>query len=246
MARETIAASATSSRLGDLPSFISRAAARSRSLRVRLFWFGRPFSASAISAAAIAAGWRRDRARHSPGRCRRSLNSTTWSRRNSSGRPWPSSPKRPADRAAAPDAVVDHEILAIEPPGRAHLAIGEIGELGQVEMTDVSPALRRPGRPADNVMLDVGRSAWRARPRHCLRPRSRKLVQLRIHLRAGQRHRPSPSERVGWSNNEIYISCQDTCLVIIQRARAAAWIAEQGGRDERHDQPPPAPAPRPW
>ena len=129
-----------------------------------------------------------------------------------------------SDRTPAPDAVVDHEILAIETARRAHLTVGEIGEERLVEIADVVPALCRTGRPADDVMLHVGSK----RGEHAIDIVSgleaEMLVQLRIHLRTGQRHHLSPSLQIERSSNETIVSRQETCLVAQRRAGSSLGL----------------------
>src|SRR5689334_3315285 len=63
----------------------------------------------------------------------------------------------PADGLAAPDRLIDEETVAVEPLRARHLAIDEVSEQRFIEGPRRLATACRPGRPADDVMLNIRR-----------------------------------------------------------------------------------------
>src|SRR3954470_16592742 len=59
-------------------------------------------------------------------------------------------PERPPRRAAAPDRIVDHEILAVQAARGADLAVGQVGEQCFVKRPRAFAAMCRAHWPADD------------------------------------------------------------------------------------------------
>src|SRR5688572_19448084 len=128
-----MAASATSSRLGLTPPCISCAAASSRALRVRRFWFERP-AASSIS------GLRQlleDRGQVQPDVL--ALHASVGGilhhvQQAELERPAAAfEPERSAYGATLPLRFVDQEVFAVQPPERREPAVGQVREQRLVE-----------------------------------------------------------------------------------------------------------------
>jgi hypothetical protein len=102
--------------------------------------------------------------------------------------------ERPARRLAGPDAVVDHEIVAVEPAQAAHLAVAEIGEERLVELARRLAAAGRPGRPADDVVLGILVQRGEHPVDIVARLEAEMRVERGVHLFPGQSHFPPPIE----------------------------------------------------
>ena len=96
--------------------------------------------------------------------------------------------ERPARRLAAPHRLVDQEVVAVEAADALDLAVRQVGEQRLVERPGGIAAVGRAGRPADDVVLGIGRERRQHPGDVVLRLEGEVLVHPPIHLAAAHCH----------------------------------------------------------